>query len=176
MSYNRVSLTLKSQHDGQHVTIEALEVPTICTVTSPPVSDDIMQAMAAKCQVAADARLAATFQEHQGSVLIGSDAHWQVATGQISRISPSLTAAETVLGCTAQGAQLESSSPATAYSSALFLSNGEAPSEDTIAQANILSTCRLEAVAIQGTSENLGFTDPTVHQFERGVGKRKDLG
>ncbi|XP_077564559.1 uncharacterized protein LOC144180026 [Haemaphysalis longicornis] len=98
VSCNRVSLTLKSQHDGQRITIEGLEVPNICNVTSPPVSEYILNSMAAKCHVAADARLSDTFQEHQISGLIWSDAYWKVATGRISRICPSLTAVETVLG------------------------------------------------------------------------------
>ncbi|XP_077548006.1 uncharacterized protein LOC144160659 [Haemaphysalis longicornis] len=174
VSCNRVSLTLKSQHDGQRITIEALEVPNICNVTSPPVSEEILTSMAAKCQVAADARLSATFQEHQISVLIGSDAYWKVATGLISRISPSLTAVETVLGWTVQGAQLESPSPSTAHSSALFLSLGEAPPEDAAADVELSSMWRLEAIGIQGSSENSGFNDPAILQFQQGVRKASD--
>ncbi|XP_077550653.1 uncharacterized protein LOC144163843 [Haemaphysalis longicornis] len=68
---NRVSLTLKSQHDGQNITVEALEVPSICTITSPPLSKEIIRAIADQGQVAADARLAPTFRENQVSVLIG---------------------------------------------------------------------------------------------------------
>ncbi|XP_077528171.1 uncharacterized protein LOC144139787 [Haemaphysalis longicornis] len=174
VSCNRVSLTLKSQHDGQRITIEALEVPNICNVTSPPVSEEILTSMAAKCQVAADARLSATFQEHQISVLIGSDAYWKVATGRISRISPSLTAVETVLGWTMQGAQLEGPSPSTAHSSALFLSLGEAPPEDAAADVELSSMWRLEAIGIQGSSENSGFNDPAILQFQQGVRKASD--
>ncbi|XP_077564690.1 uncharacterized protein LOC144180177 [Haemaphysalis longicornis] len=85
---NRDSLTLKSQHDGQNIRVEALEVPSICTITSPPVSKEIVRAKADQGQVAADARLAPTFRENQVSVLIGSDAYWKVATVNVSRIPP----------------------------------------------------------------------------------------
>lgn len=61
---------IKSQHGDQPIKIEALEVPNICTIASTPVSKEIVHAMTSKCQVAADASLTATFQEHQGSVLM----------------------------------------------------------------------------------------------------------
>ncbi|XP_077536021.1 uncharacterized protein LOC144148344 [Haemaphysalis longicornis] len=169
-----VSLTLKSQNDGQCTTLEALEVPNTCNVTSPPVSEEILKSMAAKCQDLADARLSATFQEHQISVLIGSDAYWKVATRQISWISPSLIAVETVLGWTVQGAQLESPSTSTAHSSTMFLSLGEAPPEDAAADFELSSMWRLETIGIQGTSENLGFNDPAIHQFYHGICKASD--
>lgn len=41
--------------DGQHVTIEAPEVPDICAIRSPPVSAEIVRSMADRGLVAADA-------------------------------------------------------------------------------------------------------------------------
>lgn len=163
---NRVSLTLKSQHNGQNITVEALEVPSICTITSPPVSKEIVRVMSDQGQVAADARLAPMFRENQVSVLIGSDAYWKVATVNVSRISPTLMAVETVLGWTVQGTQLDSSSLSTAHSSALFLSLGESSTEDTAVDNDRSSMCRLEVSETWGTTENSTFNDPAVQPFE----------
>ncbi|KAH9368447.1 hypothetical protein HPB48_012623 [Haemaphysalis longicornis] len=164
--FNRVFLTLKGQHDGQNIIVEALEVPSICTITSPPVSKEIVRAMADQGQVAADARLAPTFRDNQVSVLIASDAYWKVATVNVSRISPTLMAVETVLGWTIQGTQLDSSRLSTTHSSALFLSLGESSTEDTTVDNDRSSMCRLEVSETRGTTENSTFNDPAIQPFE----------
>ncbi|KAH9369076.1 hypothetical protein HPB48_016719 [Haemaphysalis longicornis] len=115
---------------ARNITVEALEVPSICTISSPPVSNEIVRAMADQGQVAADARLAPTFRENQVSVLIGSDAYWTVATVNASRMSPTLMAVETVLGWTVQGYSTRQLKPFDRSLERALLFLGESSTED----------------------------------------------
>ncbi|KAH6930827.1 hypothetical protein HPB50_019705 [Hyalomma asiaticum] len=89
----RVAIMLRSQHNSNQTTIEALAVPEISAVTSPPADGAIIDIMRHRGMLPADECLGATtFQEDEISVLIGSDVYWDVATGQITRVSPRITA------------------------------------------------------------------------------------
>ncbi|KAH9374337.1 hypothetical protein HPB48_017546 [Haemaphysalis longicornis] len=66
-----------TQHNGRRITIEALEVPEICAVTSPPVHAEVLRKMAGRNLTAADVRLADTHMEDRVSILIGSDSYWK---------------------------------------------------------------------------------------------------
>ncbi|KAH9371706.1 hypothetical protein HPB48_016707 [Haemaphysalis longicornis] len=107
---NRVAVTLKSQHDGRRITIEALEVPEIDAVTSPPVNADVLR-WQGRNLTAADVRLADTHLEDRVSILIGSESYWKVSSGRIWRLNPNLTASETSFGWTLQGTGMSATEP-----------------------------------------------------------------
>ncbi|KAH7944785.1 hypothetical protein HPB49_000629 [Dermacentor silvarum] len=92
------------QHSTNESAIDALEVPEISAVTSPPVDGAIITMMTHRGIVPADARSeATTFREDEISIPIGFDFHWDVVTGHITRLSPQVTAVETRFGRTVQG-------------------------------------------------------------------------
>ncbi|KAH7968738.1 hypothetical protein HPB52_010869 [Rhipicephalus sanguineus] len=117
----RVSVTLRGRFNGGTVTLEALEVPEVCTVTSPPLNIEVLELLSARRYDAADMFGAETWQPEDVSILIGSDAYWKFATGKIDRLNEQLTAVETSFGWTAQGSSSHYEATAT---SALFLSAG----------------------------------------------------
>ncbi|KAH7933982.1 hypothetical protein HPB49_020055 [Dermacentor silvarum] len=100
----RCPVTLDIQHITNELTIDALEVPEISVVTSLPSDGVVITMMTHHGLVPADARSEAkTFREDEISILIGSDFYWDVVTGQISRLSPHVTAVEIRYGWTVQG-------------------------------------------------------------------------
>ncbi|KAH7941183.1 hypothetical protein HPB49_010813 [Dermacentor silvarum] len=128
---NRVSVTLRSQHSTNELTIDALEVPKISAVTSPPVDGAIITIMTHHDLVPTDARSEAkSFREDEISILIGSDFYWDVVTGHIARLSPQVTAVETRFGWTVQGTLHDFSQDSTVKSMSLVFGTGEPPSDD----------------------------------------------
>ncbi|KAH7951754.1 hypothetical protein HPB52_012518 [Rhipicephalus sanguineus] len=103
MRSRRVALTLRGQRRDIVVTVEALEVPEVCAVTSPPLSTDILQLLCDKNYDAADNFHPYTWNAQEVSVLLGSDVYWKVATGKVNRLTSNLTAVETKFGWTVQG-------------------------------------------------------------------------
>ncbi|KAH7939134.1 hypothetical protein HPB52_007145 [Rhipicephalus sanguineus] len=99
----RVALTLRGQRRDIAVTVEALEVPEVCAVTSPPLSTDILQLLCDKNYDAADNFHPDTWHPQEVSVLLGSDVYWKVATGKVDHLTSNLTAVETKFGWTVQG-------------------------------------------------------------------------
>ncbi|KAH7969955.1 hypothetical protein HPB52_023088 [Rhipicephalus sanguineus] len=76
----RVALTLRGQRRDIVVTVEALEVPEVCAVTSPPLSTDILQLLCDKNYDAADNFHPDTWNPQEVSVLLGSDVYWKGTT------------------------------------------------------------------------------------------------
>ncbi|XP_037503466.1 uncharacterized protein LOC119378375 [Rhipicephalus sanguineus] len=103
MRSRRVALTLRGQRRDIAVTAEALEVPEVCAVTSPPLSTDILQLLCDKNYDAADNFHPDTWHPQEVSVLLGSDVYWKVATGKVDHLTSNLTAVETKFGWTVQG-------------------------------------------------------------------------
>ncbi|KAH7957284.1 hypothetical protein HPB52_017107 [Rhipicephalus sanguineus] len=99
----QVALTLRGQRRDIAVTAEALEVPEVCAVTSPPLSTDILQLLCDKNYDAADNFHPDTWHPQEVSVLLGSDVYWKVATGKVDHLTSNLTAVETKFGWTVQG-------------------------------------------------------------------------
>ncbi|KAH7977361.1 hypothetical protein HPB49_000945 [Dermacentor silvarum] len=82
----RLTIFTFAQHSTNETTIDALEVPEISAVTSPPADSAIITMMTHHGLVPVDARSEAkTFREDEISILIGSDFYWVVVTGQTSR-------------------------------------------------------------------------------------------
>ncbi|KAH6944462.1 hypothetical protein HPB50_003286 [Hyalomma asiaticum] len=81
----RIAIALRSQHNSNQTMIEALAVPEVSAVTSPPADGAITDIMRHCGMLPADAcPSATTFQEDEISVLISSVIYWDVATGQIT--------------------------------------------------------------------------------------------
>ncbi|XP_037521388.1 uncharacterized protein LOC119398627 [Rhipicephalus sanguineus] len=99
----RVSVTLRGHFNGSTVALEALEVPEVCTVTSPPLNIEVLELLSARRYDAADMFDPETWHPEDVSILIGSDAYWKVATGKNDRLNEQLTAVETSFGWTVQG-------------------------------------------------------------------------
>ncbi|KAH7942764.1 hypothetical protein HPB52_000956 [Rhipicephalus sanguineus] len=119
MRSRRVALAIRGQGRDTEVTVEDLEVPEVCAVTSPPISSAVLSRLCEKNYDVADNLDPDTWHPQEISVLLGSDVYWKVATGRIDRLSSDLTALETKFGWTVQGAmELAGSSTPT---SILFL-------------------------------------------------------
>ncbi|KAH7977292.1 hypothetical protein HPB49_000327 [Dermacentor silvarum] len=141
LTCNRVSVTLRTQQSTNEITIDALEVPEISGVTSPPADGTIITMMTNLGLVPADARLeATTFREDEISILIGSDFYWDVVTGQVSRLSPQVTAVETRFEWTVQGTLHHFSQGSTAQSTSLVFGTGEPPKDDARTVSQEMST------------------------------------
>ncbi|XP_037520910.1 uncharacterized protein LOC119397560 [Rhipicephalus sanguineus] len=100
----RVSVTLRGRFNDSTVTLEALEVPEVCSATSPLLDTEALELLCARKHDAADLFDPETWHPDDISILIGSDAYWKVATGSIDRLNEELTAVETSFGWTVQGA------------------------------------------------------------------------
>ncbi|KAH7943590.1 hypothetical protein HPB52_009381 [Rhipicephalus sanguineus] len=160
----RVSVRLRSQFDDAAVELEALTIPEICSVTSPPLENNILQVLIAKEYKVADACQADTWKEDDITVLIGSDAYWRVTTGKIDRINERLTAIDTTFGWMAQG---PIKSDLRFPSSALFVS-----SSDSAADLDVPSMWCLDAIGIDGAHSLTLEGNHHLFGSELGVSKR----
>ncbi|KAH7944196.1 hypothetical protein HPB52_016992 [Rhipicephalus sanguineus] len=86
MRSRRVALTLRGQRRNIAVTMEALEVPEVCAVTSPPLSTDILQLLCDKNYDAADHFHPDTWYAQEVSVLLGSDVYWKQPDGRGNQV------------------------------------------------------------------------------------------
>ncbi|KAH7978650.1 hypothetical protein HPB49_006285 [Dermacentor silvarum] len=131
LTCNRVSATLRSQHNTNKTTLDALEESEISAVTSPPADGVIITMMTNLGLVPACARPdATTFREDEISILLGSDFYWDVGTGQVSRLLAQVTAVETRFGWTDQETLLNFSKGSTVQSTSLVFGTGEPPRDD----------------------------------------------
>ncbi|KAH7932279.1 hypothetical protein HPB51_029420 [Rhipicephalus microplus] len=150
--YHTVQLKLQSHFDPHEITMDALEVPEVCTMNTPAIGQDLlMQLHERKMLVADEPRLGDRVTQII-SVIIGSDNYWHTVTGRIERLSKYLCAVATIFGWlvqgiyqvdTANGLHLENSS------SSLFLSC-ERHSQATSCMADPTETWRLGARDITG--------------------------
>ncbi|XP_077536079.1 uncharacterized protein LOC144148418 [Haemaphysalis longicornis] len=169
--YPRVSVTVASQNNGKQVVIDALEVPSICVVTSPPITDDTLRLMHDHGLFAADTSPASAYMDDHISILIGSDFYWKVTSGNISRLTPHLTAVETMFGWTLQGAQSDETGWTSGSSSALFLALMEPSLDDAAADNELSSLWRLDAIGIKERPDASVLDHAAVEQFESDVRK-----
>ncbi|KAJ8928495.1 hypothetical protein NQ314_018947 [Rhamnusium bicolor] len=97
---NKVELYLRSQYTKQYVKLNAIEVPEICfdALSTPPTNIRKL-----KMYELADARLAGKEPINGISMLIGADNYWKVVTGETEKVTPDLTAVNTMLGWTLHG-------------------------------------------------------------------------
>ncbi|KAL3224196.1 hypothetical protein MRX96_049612 [Rhipicephalus microplus] len=64
---------------------------------------------------------AMTLREDDTSVLIGSDFYWDVATRSVTRLTPQITAVETLLGWTIQGSLRNLTQGSGEHATSLFI-------------------------------------------------------
>lgn len=70
---HHVSFTITSQHDEQQVAIEALDMPSISAVASPPITDEVRGLTDSHGVVAGDAAFALAYMNQQVGTPICSD-------------------------------------------------------------------------------------------------------
>ncbi|XP_055922137.1 uncharacterized protein LOC129953211 [Eupeodes corollae] len=140
MQCNKVQVVLRNQYDNRIVSLELMEVPEICVdVLSTP--DENLETLS-DLQLA-DVRLENLHAENGISILIGADNYWVVATGQHKRITPDLTAINTVLGWTLQGR-----SPVISHNSDAVLNLSCVTSLHVCACEDLQQFWRLETIGI----------------------------
>ncbi|KAL1476555.1 hypothetical protein MTO96_018394 [Rhipicephalus appendiculatus] len=150
LTCERVALTLRSQHSSNETTIEALAIPEISPVTSPPADGEIVTMMTRKGMLPADARPdATTLREDDISVLIGSDFYWDVTTGHTTRLTPQITAAETLFGWTIQGTLRNLTQGSGMRTTSLFIAVEDASERDAALDAGITNFWRIDSLGIQ---------------------------
>ncbi|KAH6945497.1 hypothetical protein HPB50_008787 [Hyalomma asiaticum] len=154
LTRERAAITLRSQHDSNQTTVEALAVPEISAVTSPPGDGAIIDIMRSRGMLPADACPGVTtFQEDEVSVLIGSDIHCDVATGEITRVSPRVTAAETLFRWTIRGTLHPLSQGCDARTPSSFTAVEAATANDADLDMGISNLWRIDALGLQDTPE-----------------------
>ncbi|XP_042146263.1 uncharacterized protein LOC121835823 [Ixodes scapularis] len=99
----RVELILRSHHGDAEIVIEALEVPEICGEILGITDGDLINSLQGQGITLADLPVGDCQRERGVSILIGADYYWRVTTGNVHRVSPSLTAVETIFGWSLQG-------------------------------------------------------------------------
>ncbi|XP_037572990.1 uncharacterized protein LOC119455640 [Dermacentor silvarum] len=165
--------TIVRQHSTNKTTIDALEVLEISVVTSPPADSVIVTMMTHQGLVPADARSeATTVLEDEISILIGSDLYWEVVTGQITRLLPQVTAAETLFGWTIPGTLHDLPKGSAVHTTSLFLAVGEPAANDASLDMDISSRWRLDTLGVQDDPDSKHGTHMALEEFERHVSKK----
>ncbi|XP_077557616.1 uncharacterized protein LOC144172899 [Haemaphysalis longicornis] len=164
--YPRVSVTVASQNNGKQVAFDALEGPCICVVTSPPITDDSLRLMHDHGLFAADTSPTLAYLDDHLSILIRSYFYWQVTSGNISRLTPLLTAVETLFGWTLQGAHSDKTGCTSGLSIALFLALMKPSLDDAAADNELSSLWRLDVIVIKERPDASVLDRAAVEQFE----------
>ncbi|XP_037514045.1 uncharacterized protein LOC119390470 [Rhipicephalus sanguineus] len=173
LTCERVAVTLRSQHSSNETTIEALAIPEISPVTSPPADGELVTMMTRQGMLPADAHPeATTFQEDEISVLIGSDIYWDVATGQIARLSPKITAAETLFGWTIQRTLSNLSQGSRTRATSLFIAVEEATESDTALDMRIANLWCIDSLGVQESPDGNQSDSIALELFESDVSKK----
>ncbi|XP_077547645.1 uncharacterized protein LOC144159855 [Haemaphysalis longicornis] len=120
---------------------------------------------------AADTSPASAYMYDHISILIGSDFYWQVTSGNISRLTPHLTAVETMFGWTLQGAHSDETGCTLGLSSALFLALMEPSLDDAAADNELSPLWPLDAIGIKERPDASVLDRAPVEQFESNVRK-----
>ncbi|XP_077534550.1 uncharacterized protein LOC144146477 [Haemaphysalis longicornis] len=150
----KVAITLRSRYKLSPVTLDALEVPEVCTVKGPPVETEVVKLLRDRKLLVADEPEKGQTQTPTISVLVGSDNYWRLVSGRIERINDCLCAVETVFGWVLQGPYSSTHNPLVSSSStnALFLGCVDGPDES----CQIIDPSemwRLDAIGITDASE-----------------------
>ncbi|XP_064488324.1 uncharacterized protein LOC135400416 [Ornithodoros turicata] len=169
----RVKLTLISRFTSNAVTLEALEVPEVCTVTTTLATD--LPELSGKNLLFADEPNSCTRENSIISVLIGSDFYWSVVTGRTERLGDRMCAVETMFGWVVQGVNSSSSLPAPMCGNtvALFLGyfNIACGDEKVIDPSEMW---RLDAISITDSAHSQATEERTAFdQFQSAVYKEE---
>ncbi|XP_064458861.1 uncharacterized protein LOC135369129 [Ornithodoros turicata] len=171
--FPRVKLTLSSRFTSNAVTLEALEVPEVCTVTTTLATD--LPELSGKNLLFADEPNSCTRENSVISVLIGSDFYWSVVTGRTERLGDRMCAVETMFGWVVQGVNSSSSLPAPMCGNtvALFLGyfNIACGDEKVIDPSEMW---RLDAIGITDSAHSQATEERTAFdQFQSAVYKEE---
>lgn len=175
-SCRKLNVTLTGRFESKEVTLDALEVPEVCTVRSSPMEPALVSILRSRNLVIADEPQDDKDQSPTISVLVGSDNYWKLVTGRIERLTDSMCAVETVFGWVIQGTYSAKDlpwSPHKADSSVLFLacSHGWSPTGDQIDPSEMW---RLDSIGITDSSVNNGaHVDAALSQFMSAVHKEE---
>ncbi|KAL1433846.1 hypothetical protein MTO96_012185 [Rhipicephalus appendiculatus] len=96
--YRTVQLKLQSRFDAQEITMDALEVPEVCTVKTPAIGQGLLMQLHERKMLIADDQRIGHRPTQTISVIIGSDNYWRIVTEKIERLSNDLCAVETIFG------------------------------------------------------------------------------
>lgn len=99
----KVAKTLRSRFQSSEVTLEALEVPEVCTVNGPSLEAPTVAMLHDSNLPVADEPEEGQLQTPTISVLVGSDQYWRLPSGRVERFNENLCAVETVFGWVLQG-------------------------------------------------------------------------
>ncbi|KAL1448760.1 hypothetical protein MTO96_044006, partial [Rhipicephalus appendiculatus] len=160
--YRTVQLKLQSRFDAQEITMDALEVPEVCTVKTPAIGQGLLMQLHERKMLIADEQRIGHRPTQTISVIIGSDNCWRIVTGKIERLSNDLCAVETIFGWMVQGIYQEDSAndlhQGNYSTSALFLSC-ERHSQAASCMADPTEMWRLDAIGITDPPEATGTWD-----------------
>ncbi|XP_037526499.1 uncharacterized protein LOC119403655 [Rhipicephalus sanguineus] len=112
---------------------------------------------------------ATTFREDEISVLIGSDIYWDVATGQTPRLSPQITAAETLFGWTIQGTPSNLAQGSRTRASSLFIAVKEVTESDTALYMRIAKLWCIDSLGVQDSPDGSQSDSIALELFENDV-------
>ncbi|KAL1467384.1 hypothetical protein MTO96_042227 [Rhipicephalus appendiculatus] len=160
--YRTVQLKLQSRFDAQEITMDALEVPEVCTVKTPAIEQGLLMQFHERKMLIADEQWIGDRPTQTISVIIGSDNYWRIVTGKIERLSNDLCAVETIFGWLVQGIyQVDTANDlhqGNYSTSALFLSC-ELHSQAASCMGDPTEMWRLDAIGITDPPEATGAWD-----------------
>ncbi|XP_070380720.1 uncharacterized protein [Dermacentor albipictus] len=142
----RVKIWLRSQYDRKEHSIEALEIPEICS-DRLHVPEDILKEVQADMDELADMTVAPAHLMGGGiDILIGADYYWTLVCGEVKKLQGALVAVKTEFGWTLQGAIPSSSSAA--YCSTVAVLRAGVFADTTSLSKELKSFWELESIGI----------------------------
>ncbi|XP_070382504.1 uncharacterized protein [Dermacentor albipictus] len=142
----RVKIWLRSQYDRKEHSIEALEIPDICS-DRLHVPEDILKEVQADMDELADVTVAPAHLMGSGiDILIGADYYWTLVCGEEKKLQGALVAVKTEFGWTLQGAIPCSSSAA--YCSIVAVLRAGVFADTTSLSKELKSFWELESIGI----------------------------
>ncbi|KAL1421980.1 hypothetical protein MTO96_022551 [Rhipicephalus appendiculatus] len=81
--YRTVQLKLQSRFDTPEITVDALEVPEVCTVKTPAIGQGLLMQLHERKMLIADEQRIGHRPTQTNSVIIGSHNYWRIVTGKI---------------------------------------------------------------------------------------------
>ncbi|XP_077546213.1 uncharacterized protein LOC144158900 [Haemaphysalis longicornis] len=163
----RVRLWLRSQYNRKEHSIEALEIPDICT-DHLILPEHVVHEAKAKIRELADVTVPPAHLARTGiSILVGADYYWTLVSGDMQKLQGALVAVNTEFGWTLQGPIPRSSSTACCSTAAVLRTHvcGETQS----LSAELRSFWELESMGITEPVAQQNEEDHVVKQFTSSI-------
>lgn len=74
------------RYNDTRITLEALEIPNICSMSFPPISSELLKKLRIHGLVAADVPPTKANERDEIGVLVGFDNYWKIVSGEIIRV------------------------------------------------------------------------------------------